>query len=276
MESTQLEGQGSDHQLPHTPMAKPTWRRGQEGDTAVRIVISPEPPAHAVELPLGTSKDESTAPLKRSYFQAFDALTAQDAALTQRSIGYDHDLPHDLRVKRPEKKRKDSIRDDSSTRTSIANDVPSAASSSSPVAAAEVAKRPTIVLTTEEAAAATTEAEAAQVPKELEIDGNAGFDPHRAENGDQLPKRTYLYKGKRFEVQGDEPEEWLKDVREVPSQGNRASVSSLQGRRHSKSSATPKKGTPSGVAGRTRESPRRGSIRPDYGGERRKLRRHLG
>jgi hypothetical protein len=54
-------------------------------------------------------------------------------------------------------------------------------------------------------------------------------------------------------------------------------VSSVQGRRHSKSSATPKKGTPSGVAGRTRESPRRGSIRPDYGGgERRKSRRHLG
>jgi hypothetical protein len=254
-------------------MSKPTWRRGQEGDTAVRIVISPEPPEHAVELPLGISKDETTAPLKRSYFQAFDALTAQDAALTQRSIGYDHDLPHDFRVKQPEKKRKDSIRDDSSTRTSIANDVPSAAPSSPSVAAAEVAKPPTIVLTTEEEAA-TNEAKVAQVPKELEIDGNAGFDPHRAENGVHQPKRTYLYKGKRFEVQGDEPEEWLKDVREVPTQGSRASVSSLPGRQHSKSSATPRKGTPSGV--QTRQSPRLGSVRPDYGGERRKSKRHFG
>jgi hypothetical protein len=274
MDSTQFEGQGRDHQLPHTPMAKPTWRRGQEGDTAVRIVVSPEPPARDVELPLGTSKDEKSPPLKRSYFQAFDALTAQDAALAQ--IGYDHDLPHDFPVKRPEKKRKDSIRDDSSTRTSVANDVPSAASSSPPVAATEVAKPPSIVLTTEEAAAAISESKAAQVPKELEIDGNAGFDPHWADNGDQQPKRTYLYKGKRYEVQGDEPEEWLKDVREVPSQTSRASVSSVQARRHSKSSAAPRKGTPSGVAGRTRESPRRGSVRPDYGGERRKSRRHLG
>ena len=277
MDSSQIEGQASDHLSPHTPspMVKPTWRRGQEGDTAVKIVISPEPPVHYVELPLGAAKMTTTH--KRSYFQAFDALAAQDAALAQRSLGYDHDLPHDFRVQRPEKKRKDSIRDDSSSsRASIVNDVPSAPSSSPPVAtaaaAAEVAKPPTIVPSTEKSVA-TNEEKDVRVPKELEIDGNAGFDPHRAGNDAQQPKKTYLYKGKRYEVQGDEPEEWLKDVREVPSQANRASVSSVQGRRHSKSSATPRKSTPSGV----RQSPRRGSVRPDYGGEgRRKSKRHLG
>jgi hypothetical protein len=279
MDSSHIERQASDHQSPDTPspMVKPTWRRGQEGDTAVKIVISPEPPVHDVKLPLGAATTTMTTTThKRSYFQAFDALAAQDAALAQRSLGYDHDLPHDFRVPRQEKKRKDSIRDDSSSRASIVNDVPSAPSSSPPVpaaaAAAEVAKRPTIVLSTEKAAA-TSEEKDVQVPKELEIDGNAGFDPHRAGNDAQQPKRTYLYKGKRFEVQGDEPEEWLKDVREVPVQASRASVSSAQGRRHSKSSATPRKSTPSGV----RQSPRRGSVRPDYGGEgRRKSKRHLG
>jgi hypothetical protein len=273
MESAKIEGQeGRDHQLPNTPMAKPTWRRGQEGDTAVRIVISPEPPEHDVEIPLGSTKDESTPTHKRSYFQAFDALAAQDAALAQSSIGYDHDLPRDFRAKRPEKKRRDSIRDDSSTPKSVVNDVPSTPSSSPPVvAAAEVAKAPTIVLTTEEAAL-TDDGKNARVPKELEIDGNAGFDPHRAENSAQQPKRTYLYKGKRFEVQGDEPEEWLKDVREVAPQASRASLSSVKPRQHSKSSVSPRKSTPSGV----RQSPRSSSIRPDYGGERRKSRRHLG
>ena len=278
MDSAQIEGQGRDHQPPLTlsPMAKPTWRRGQEGDTAVKIVISPEPPVHDVELPLGVSSDRTTSTThKRSYFQAFDALAAQDAALAQRSLGYDHDLPHDFRVPQPEKKkRKDSITDDTSSRASIVNDLPSVAPSSSPPvpasAAPEVAKPPTIVLSTEETAA-TSEAKDVQVPKELEIDGNAGFDPHRAGNGEQQPKRTYLYKGKRYEVQGDEPEEWLKDVREVPVQASRASVSSAQGRRHSKSSVTP-----SGVAARTRQSPRSNSVRPGYvGGERRKSRRNL-
>jgi len=278
MESSQIEGQGRDHHLPHTPMAKPTWRRGQEGDTAVRITMSPQPPVRDVELPLGSSKDESNATLKRSHFQAFDAIAAQDDALAQRSIGYDHDLPHDFLVEGPKRKRKDSIRDDSSTRTSSINEVESAASSSpsdADVAEAEARRLPTIVLTTEEAAAAD-EAKSAKVPKELEIDGNAGFDPHRAGNSDQQPKKTYLYKGKRYEVQGDEPEEWLKDVREVPLQANRASVSSVQARQHSKSSVSPKRSTPSGVASRTRQSPRSSSVRPDYGDERRRSGRRLG
>jgi len=272
MNSTNMEGLGRDHQLPH--MAKPTWRRGQEGDTAVRILTSAEKPVHDFELPLGSGLEESTATLKRSYFQAFDAVAAQDDALTRGSIGYDHDLPHNFCVKRPEKKRRDSIRDDSSTRTSSINDVPSAASSSPPrpAAAAEAPRLPTIVLTTEEAAT-SSEANSAQIPKELEIDGNAGFDPHHAENSGQQPKRTYLYKGKRYEVQGDEPVEWLKDVREVPLQASRASVSSVQARQHSKSSATPKKGTPSGVAARTRQSPRSSSIRSDHAERRRSGRR---
>jgi len=256
-------------------MAKPTWRRGQEGDTAVRILNSPEPPVHDVDLPLGSILDEHTATLKRSYFQAFDAVAAQDSAMTENSIGYDHDLPHEFRVKRPEKKRRDSIRDDSSSRTSSINDVPSAPASSPPAAVAEAPRLPMIVLTTEEAAAAS-EADGTKIPRELEIDGNAGFDPHRAENSEPQPKRTYLYKGKRYEVQGDEPEEWLKDVREVPLQASRASVSSLQGRQHSKSSASPRKGTPSGIAARTRQSPRSSSIRSDYGGERRRSGRRLG
>lgn len=259
-------------------MAKPTWRRGQEGDTAVRITVSPQPPIRDVELPLGSCKDESNATLKRSYFQAFDAIAAQDDALAQRSIGHDHDLPHDFLVEGPKRKRKDSIRDDSSIHTSSINEVESAASSSpsdADVAEAEARRLPTIVLTTEEAAAAD-EAKSAKVPKELEIDGNAGFDPHRAGNSDQQPKKTYLYKGKRYEVQGDEPEEWLKDVREVPLQANRASVSSVQARQHSKSSVSPKRSTPSGVASRTRQSPRSSSVRPDYGGERRRSGRRLG
>lgn len=59
------------------------------------------------------------------------------------------------------------------------------------------------------------------IPEELEIDGNAALDPRCTDNSTPA-KLTYLYRGIRYEVQGDEPEEWLFDVKKVASTPARA------------------------------------------------------
>jgi hypothetical protein len=165
------------------------------------------------------------------------------------------------------KKRRDSIQDDNSASTGSVTEARTPASSS-PLPTKTRPQAPVIVLTTEPSTASQDSAVA--IPKELEIDGNAGFDPHRADNGNTPPKRTYLYKGKRYEVQGDEPEEWLKDVREVAPTpvASRASVSSAQAGLHARSSITPSS-VRSGATARTRQSRRESSDRPDDGDRRR-------
>lgn len=233
--------------LPRAPISKPLWRRGQDGDTAIKIPMPQEPPAHEVEVTANR-----LTPSKRPFFKAFDAAEAQDAAFANRAIGYDHDLPQQPRNNA--KKRRDSIQDDNSASTSSFTETRSPASSS-PLPTVARPRAPVIVLTTE--ASSSSEDSAAAIPKELEIDGNAGFDPHRPDITNTPPRRTYLYKGKRYEVQGDEPEEWLKDVREVAPVASRASMSSTQARLHSRSSITPNS-TFSGTTAQTRPS-RRGS-----------------
>ena len=257
-------GRGPKHEwelpLPRAPISKPVWRRGQDGDTAIKIPMPQEPPVHEVEVPT-----KHLTPSKRPFFKAFDAEEAQDAAFANRTIGYDHDLPQHPR--HHAKKRRDSIQDDNSASTGSVTEMRSPASSS-PLPTKPRPQAPIIVLTTEPTT--SSEDSAVAIPKELEIDGNAGFDPHRPDNGNTPPKRTYLYKGKRYEVQGDEPEEWLKDVREVAPApvASRASVSSAQAGLHSRSSITPDS-IRSGTTARTRQSRRGSSDRTDDADRRR-------
>jgi hypothetical protein len=246
--------------LPRAPISKPVWRRGQDGDTAIKIPMPQKPPVHEVEIIA-----DLRTPSKRPFFRAFDAVEAQDAAFATQTIGYDHDLPQHPR--HHAKKRRDSIQDDHSASTDSVTETRSPASSS-PLPTNSRLQAPVIVLTTEPTTSG--EESAVLIPKELEIDGNAGFDPHRSDNGNTPPKRTYLYKGKRYEVQGDEPEEWLKDVREVAPAPvtSRASVSSAQAGLHSRSSITPNS-IRSGTTARARPSRRGSSDRPDDAGRRR-------
>jgi hypothetical protein len=227
--------------LPCAPILKPEWKRGQDGGTAIKIPMPQEAPVHEVKVAA-----ERFTSSKRSYFKAFDAVEAQDAALAGRTVSYDPRIGA--------KKRRDSLQDDKSTSTGSVTETHSPASSS-PLLMKLRPQAPAIVLTTEDST--SSENSAVQIPKELEIDGNAGFDPHRSDNANTPPKRTYLYRGRRYEVLGDEPAEWLKDVREVvPTAPSRASVSSTQPKLHSRSSTTPN--SISATATRTRRS-RRGS-----------------
>ena len=258
-------GRGPKHEwelpLPRAPISKPVWRRGQDGvDTAIRIPMPQEPPVHKVEAPV----NRFTAS-KRPFFKAFDAEEAQDAAFANRTVGYDHDLPQ--HPYHHAKKRRDSIQDDNSASTDSVAGLRTPASSS-PLPTKARPQAPVIVLTTEPSTSSQDSAVA--IPKELEIDGNAGFDPHRPDNSITPPRRTYLYKGKRYEVQGDEPEEWIKDVREVAPTpvASRASVSSAQAGLHTRSSVTPNS-VRSGATARTRQSRRGSSDRPDDGDRRR-------
>jgi hypothetical protein len=233
--------------LPCAPILKPNWKRGQDGGTAIKIPMPQEAPVHEVKVAA-----ERLTSSKRSYFKAFDAAEAQDAALAGRTVSYDHDLPLYPRI--GAKKRRDSLQDDKSTSADSVVETHSPASSS-PLPIKPRSQAPAIVLTTEDST--SSENSVVQIPKELEIDGNAGFDPHRSDSSNTPPKRTYLYRGRRYEVLGDEPAEWLKDVREVvPTAPSRASVSSTQPKLHSRSSTTPN--SIPAAATRTRRS-RRGS-----------------
>jgi hypothetical protein len=245
--------------IPRTPIVKPNWKRGQEGGTAIRISMPQDPPLYEVKVPT-----ERLRPSKRSYFKAFDAVDAQDAALVGQTISYDHDIP---RHPRPNaKERRDSIQDDHSNSTdSLAERLSRAPDSALPTNSQ--LQPPAIVLTTEPAI--SSEDSAVHTPRELKIDGNAGFDSHRPENTNTPPKRTYLYQGKRYEVLGNEPEEWLKDVREVTTAPSRASVSSTRGARlNSRSSIAPNTMV-YGSTARTRRSQRASPERPDDAGRRR-------
>lgn len=253
--------------LPSTPMGKPTWRRGQEGDTATRVPLPHDPPEHTVELPIGTLDGARRESLKRPYFKAFDAEEAQAAALATHTIRYDHDLLQHPLLKA--KKRRDSIQDDDSApSSSVSDNQPSTPSSSLPIQ--PKASAPAIILTTEPSS--SSEGNSAAIPKELEIDGNAGFDPHHIGNHAERPKMTYQYKGRRYEYQGWEPAEWLKDLREVAPQPTPASTSSAQPRGQSRSSVTPNSMV-SGVTARSRQSPRRSIGRTEDSERRRSGRR---
>lgn len=232
-------------------MEKPRWRRGQEGETATRVPLPPNPPEHILELPVGTPAGARHESLKRPYFKAFDAEEAQAAALATRTIRYDHDLPRHPLFKA--KKRRDSIQDDDSApSSSVSDDQPSTPSSSLPTQ--PKASAPAIILTTEPSS--SSEANSTTIPKELEIDGNAGFDPHHIGSHAERPKMTYQFKGRRYEYQGWEPVEWLKDLREVVLQPSPASTSSVQPAGQIRSSITPNSMV-SGVTTRSRQSPRR-------------------
>lgn len=243
-----------DLPLPRAPILRPTWTRGQDDETATRILMPRSSPSHEVEL-----AKEHLVPTKRSFFKASDAVEAQDAALADQTSGYDHDL-----LQHPfndSKKRRDSIQDDRSTSAeSVAGTASLASSPRLPPKAKP--QPPAIILTTEPSP--PNNGNDGQIPRELEIDGNAGFDPHHAEDANTPPKMTYSYQGRRYEVQGNEPEEWLKDVRVVFPAPRQASVP----RHRSRSSITPSS-MRSGTTTRTRQSRRESSDVPEENGRRR-------
>ncbi|KAM0718721.1 hypothetical protein Q7P37_005792 [Cladosporium fusiforme] len=237
--------------LPGTPMRRPSWRRGQDGDTALRISMPQEPPLRTMSALVGSAHGGRTVTLKRPYFNAFDGIAVQDAALAKRMLGYDHDLPQYPNFE--SSKRRDSMQDENSTPgASQTKDVVETILSSPPAKLKQ--PPPAIMLSTEQSV--TTQEKLTTVPKELEINGNAGFDSHQASNEPDTIK-TYRHKGRRYEVLGDEPEEWLKDVREVPRHPIQASktTSSSLGRKNG-GSLTPSS-TPSGHTSHARRSPRK-------------------
>lgn len=241
--------------LPRTPMRKPTWRRGHDGDTAIKVPMPEEPPARTVSVLAGGTNGDRTTTLKRRYFETFDATAAQDAALAKCRLGYDHDLPQYPGFDTI--KRRDSMQDDSSSTSggSQTKDPVDAVISSPPAAPAELKQLPPAILPSTEP---STHEKTSTIPRELAIDGNAGFDPHHAGNEASDTIKTYRYKGQRYEVLGDEPEEWLKDVREVPRNPNRASKTASTLRQQSRGSGTPNSTlSATAAAGQTRRTSRR-------------------
>lgn len=368
-------------------MTKPTWTRGDDDDTAIKISMPDTPPEHTLDFLAGCSGQERVARLKRTYFQAFDAAAAQDAALAGSAGNYDRDLPPCAAATNASKKRKDSLQDNGSTPqgsqskglsaptpSSIApsptesqdetpaiidtllddgstperskdkslstpttspnvsspaepqnqtssiidslrgdgstprknkpkssstpktspnvsspagpkgpppaisdnlqddgnapessqNEGSSTAGPSHHVTAPDIPQdqvdqTPAIIVSTENPT--PSEESNIEVPKELRIDGNAGFDPHRTSNEPETIK-TYLWHGKRYQVQGDEPKEWLVDVKEVPKPSSPTKGTERSVRRKTRSSKTPTS-NPSKKSSRVRKSSCEGSSRPE-------------
>ena len=258
-----------DRPFPVTSEARPSWRRGQDGDTAVRILMPQEPPEHSAAFLVGTADGNRMNIYKSPHFEAPDAVAAQDAALATRLTGYDHDLPPSPRLKA--EKRRDSMQESSSVTPE--NSQMKTRSSTPAKLSGNVPRKgpPAIIVSTE---TSTTDAsrsdlgDIVKVPKELEVDGKAGFDPLRSTD-EEPPKKTYLWKGKRYEVQGDEPPEWLKDVREVPRNPRSTRMSSQNASQRRQSSVT-SNSMLSGVGSRGRQSSRRDSRRAENDRARRK------
>lgn len=221
--------------LPRIAMRKPSWRRGQDGESVIKIPMPQEPPLHKMKSLVEHPNGDRTITLKRPFFDAFDGIAAQDGALAKRRWSYDHDLPQ--RMVFEAKKRRDSMQDDGSTSgTSQTQD--SVELLLSPPPTEQKQPPPAIVLSTEPAPA--TQDKPATIPRELEIDGNAGFDPlQTSDKPDADTIKTYSYKGRRYEVQGDEPPEWLVDVKESPKKSTQASKATPSARKRSRASLTP-------------------------------------
>lgn len=223
-----------------------------------------EPPLRTMSVLVANANGNHTKTLKRPYFDAFDGIAAQDAALANRRLGYDHDLPQYPSFEA--RKRRDSMQDDSSSTSGASQTKDPVENIIATPPAKPKLPPPTVILSTEPSTA--TQEKSTTVPKELAIDGNAGFDPHRA-NKEADTIKTYCYKGRRYEVQGDEPEEWLKDVRVVSRHPGQTSNKTATPRQQSRGSTTPNS-TMSGVGGRTRRTPRRSVISSTEHDERRR------
>lgn len=258
-----------DRPIPVRSEARPSWRRGQDGDTAIRILMPQEPPEHSAAFLVGTAHGHRLNIYTSPHFEAPDAVAAQDAALARRLTGYDHDLLLSPRLKA--EKRRDSMQESSSI---TPGDSQMKTRSSTPAKLTGSVPRkepPAIVVSTETSITDTSTSDhgnVVEVPRELEVDGKAGFDPLRSTD-EEPPKKTYLWKGKRYEIQGDEPPEWLKDVREVPRDPRSARMSSQNANQRRKSSVTPNSML-SGVGSHGRQSSRRDSKRAENDKTRRK------
>lgn len=245
---------------PLLPYEKPAYRRGCDGDTAVRIMLPERPSPKTIEALVPGTQEDRLVSLKRSFFTAFDAYEAQDKALENLAS----DSYHHRKTPPPPKviqQRRDSMQDMCSMPSS--QPTIQSASPALPIspASTELSKSaaPLIVTPSTEEAPPKRES-SAPVPKGLEIDGNPGFDSHKGEQQpeeDQDVIKTYLWKGRRYEVQGDEPPEWLIDVKVAPRHPNKASAASLQPPRDRRSLSTPGS-VASSRTGRTRQSLRSG------------------
>lgn len=158
------------------------------------------------------------------------------------------------KAKRPKiklKQRRDSLQDASLPLPSVLAPKPPALVSPAPT---ELSKAPPPAATPSTEAPPPPRSQRAgstPVPRALEIDGNAALDPHKPDDELQGVVRTYLWKGRRYEVTGDEPEDWLRDVKvSVPSAGAVSARASLAGGRTE---------TPEGGEGRRTRNSLRGA-----------------
>ena len=172
------------------------------------------------------------------------------------------------------KQRRDSMHDAptlTSSQPTLHSISPALPISPAPTEMSKTSAAPLIVTLSTEETPPKRES-SALVPKELEIDGNPGFDPHRddeqAEHQEDVIK-TYLWKGKRYEVQGDEPPEWLNVIRTAPRPASRVSGAGLQPPRDQRSIST----TGSVASSRTGRTGVRRSVLVESDGHRRSSRR---
>lgn len=258
---------------PLLPYEKPAYRRGCDGETAVRIILPETPSSNTIEAWVPGSHEDRLVSLKRSFFTAFDAYEAQDKALENlMSDSYDREqTPPPPKVI---KQRRDSMQDMysmPSSQPTVHSASPALPISPAPTELSKIAAPQIVTPSTEEAP--PKRESSAPVPKALEIDGKAGFDPHKDDGQpeeDQDVIKTYLWKGRRYEVQGDEPAEWLIDVKTVPRHPQKSAGPGLQPPRDHRSLSTPGS-VASSRTGRTRRSLR--SIGGDGDGRRRSSRR---
>jgi len=259
--------------LPLLPYEKPAYRRGCGGDTAVRIILPESPSPKTIEALVPGNQEDRLVSLKRSFFTAFDAYEAQDKALENLASDLHH-LQTPPRPAKVRKQRRDSMQDMysmPSSQPTVQSASPALPISPAPTELSKSAA-PLIVTPSTEEASPKRES-SAPVPKGLKIDGNPGFDPHKISGQpeeDQDVVKTYLWKGHRYEVQGNEPAEWLTDVKTAPRHPPKSAASSLQPPRDQRSLSTPGS-VASSRTGRTRQSLRSGGDGND--GRRRSSRR---
>ena len=256
------------------PYEKPTYRRGDDGDTAIRVILPDIASSKTMSAKVACQPEDRIISLKRSFFTAFDAYEAQDEALQNlASDAYDRaSTPPSSKLI---KQRRDSMQDTPSLPSSqptLDSVSPALPIPPVPTDVSKFYAAPQIVTPSTEEAPPKRES-STPVPKELEIDGNPGFDPHRDDQhveDEADVVKTYLWKGKRYEVQGDEPPEWLNDVRNASRPAGRLSGGGLQPSRDQRSIST------TGSVGSSRNGRTRQSLRSGLGedaGRRRSSRR---
>jgi hypothetical protein len=266
--------------LPNEPYVKPNFKRGQDQSTTTKVLLPDQPLERTKQFLVG----DKIITLKRSWLTAFDAARAQDAAVAKAASALTATIDS-IEVPPPSKVfRRDSIQDVSSRLTETPKLVPVASKEpvspaptenadapasrrpsteklaenfaekqkmgpsqaiTAPISPAptEINPLPTVTVTPSTERSEIRKS-ATPVPKGLEINGTSALDPHKPDVEIEMV-RTYLWKGRRFEVQGDEPEEWLRDVRETPKNPTAARASSA-----ARSSITPALTS----SGRTRQS----------------------